>query len=106
MTSEKTSSLTEISKLQSVLQRFPKERAALLRLFQESSSFQSLCDDYGDCLAALQYWKQATTGEAPALAKTYAELLGELEQEVRQFLEDEKASRTAWLQIPINKEKG
>ncbi len=93
MVSEKTSALTEISKLQPILNRFPEERATLLRLFLENSSFQSLCDDYEDCLAALQYWEQETSGEAPVFAKTYAELLGELEQEVRQFLEDDKTSR-------------
>jgi hypothetical protein len=60
----------------------------LQRLFRDNVSFQSLCEDYRDCLAALQYWEQSTSGEASALAGAYAELLGELEQEVRQFLED------------------
>jgi hypothetical protein len=71
------------------LKLFPEERAALQRLFRESSSFQSLCDDYLDCLAALRYWEQSASGEAPALAKAYAELLGELELEVREYLEQE-----------------
>ena len=90
MISEGPPSLAERARLQPVLKRFPQERATLLRLFRESSSFQSLCDDYRDCLAALRHWEQSASGEAPALAKAYTELLGELEQEVRQFL-DEKA---------------
>jgi hypothetical protein len=92
MTSEGTPTLAERAGLLSVTKRFPEERAALQRLFRESSSFQSLCEDYRDCLAALQQWEQSTSEDAPALAGAYAELLGELEQEVRQFLEDEMTS--------------
>ena len=92
MTSEGTPTLAERARLLPVMKRFPEERAALQRLFRESSSFQSLCDDYRDCLAALQHWEQSTSVDAPALARAYAELLGELEQEVRQFLEDEMTS--------------
>lgn len=94
MASKGTPTLAERARLIPVLKRFPKARAALQRLFRESTSFQSLCEDYRDCLTALQYWEQSTSGEAPALARTYAELLGELEQEVRQFLEDDKTSRS------------
>jgi hypothetical protein len=94
MTSEGTPTLAERARLLPVLKRFPEERPALQRLFRKSSSFQSLCDDYRDCLAALQYWNQSTSGEAPGLARAYAELLGELEQEVRQFLEDETSSQS------------
>jgi len=93
MAPEMVSTLAEISKLQPVLNRFPEERETLQRLFRESSSFQSLCEDYRDCLAALRHWEQSASGEAPALAKAYAELLGELEEEIRQFLEDAQAFR-------------
>jgi hypothetical protein len=92
MTPKGTPTLVERARLLPVLKRFPEARVALQRLFRDSASFQSLCEDYRDCLAALQYWEQSTSGEAPALAGAYAELLGELEQEVRQFLEDETAS--------------
>jgi hypothetical protein len=92
MTSEGTLTLAERVRLLSVLKRFPEERAALQRLFRKNASFQSLCDDYRDCLAALQYWDQSTSGEAPALARAYTELLGELEEEVRQFLDSDRAS--------------
>ena len=93
MISEGPLSLAERARLQPVLKRFPQERATLLRLFRESSSFQSLCDDYWDCLTALRHWEQSASGEAPALAKAYVELLRELEEEVRQFLEDAQAYR-------------
>ena len=92
MTSKDTPTLVERARLIAVLKRFPEERAALQRLFRGNPSFQSLCEDYRDCLAALQQWEQSTSEEAPALAGAYAELLGELEQEVRQFLEAEMTS--------------
>ena len=94
MTPKGTPTLAERARLLPVLKRFPEARAALRRLFRDSASFQSLCEDYRDCLAALQYWEQSISGEAPALAGAYAELLRELEQEVRQFLEDDKTSRS------------
>ena len=77
--------------LASVLEKFPEGAARIRELVLRSPSFQSLCEDYRDCLAAWQYWRQATSGEAPALCQSYAELLQELEQEVRQYLEQEQA---------------
>lgn len=74
-----------------ITDRFPEERQSLRRLFQESQSFQSLCNDYQECLAALQNWQQSTAEEAPAWRDEYAHLLLELEQEVRQYLENPAA---------------
>jgi hypothetical protein len=75
--------------LASLLEKFPEAAVRIRGLFQQSPSFQSLCEDYRDCLAAWHYWRQAASGEAPALGQSYAELLQELEQEVRQYLEQE-----------------
>jgi hypothetical protein len=77
-----------------IMDRFPEERQALCRLFQESLSFQSLCNDYRECLAALQNWQQSNSEEAPAWLDEYAHLLLELEQEVRQYLENQAAFST------------
>jgi hypothetical protein len=77
--------------LASVLEKFPEGAARIRELFQQSSSFQSLCEDYRDCLAAWQYWRQADSAESLALCQSYAELHHELEQEVRQYLEQEQA---------------
>ena len=79
------------SGLSLIMNRFPEERQALHRLFQESLSFQSLCDDYQECLAELQNWQQSTAEEAPAWGDEYAHLLLELEQEVRQYLQQEQS---------------
>ena len=64
-----------------IMKRFPEEGQALGRLFQKSLSFQSLCNDYQECLAELQNWQQSTSEEAPTWRDEYAHLLLELEQE-------------------------
>jgi hypothetical protein len=75
--------------LVTVMEKFPEAEARIWELFQKSASFQSLCEDYRDCLAAWQYWRQAASEDAPALCQSYTELLEELDQEVRQYLEPE-----------------
>jgi hypothetical protein len=77
-----------------IMDRFPEERPALRRLFRGSLSFQSLCYDYRECFAALQDWQQSSSEEAPAWRDEYAHLLLELEQEVRQYLENPAAFST------------
>lgn len=77
-----------------IMERFPDAGQALRRLFEESLSFQSLCDDYQDCLAELQNWQQSTSEEAPAWRDEYGHLLLELEQEVRQYLENQATCST------------
>jgi hypothetical protein len=96
MTSKGIRSLTDRVILLPVLGRFPDDRPALRRLFQESSSFQALCEDYRDCLAAFRHWQQATSKEAPELSRSYAELLQELELEIRQYLEDDRPVDFGW----------
>ena len=83
-----------VAGLSLIMERFSEEGQALLRLFQESLSFQSLCNDYRECFAELQNWQQSTSEEAPAWRDEYAHLLLELEQEVRQYLENEPALNT------------
>ena len=74
-----------------LVERFPEKGQALRRLFQESLSFQSLCDDYQECLAELQNWQQSTSEEANAWRDEYAHLLLELETEVRHYLKNQAA---------------
>ena len=77
--------------LASVMEKFPEAVNSIWELFQQSASFQSLCEDYRDCLGAWQYWRQDASEDAPALCQSYAELLQELEQEIRQYLKQEQA---------------
>ena len=73
-----------------LLEKFPEAAAMIRQLFQRSPSFRSLCEDYRDCLAAWRHWRRAVSADAPSLCRSYAELLGELEAEVRQYLENEE----------------
>ena len=75
--------------LSPILEKFPQAGAKIRQLFQQNSSFQFLCEDYQDCLVAWHHWRQATSEDAPALCQSYAELLQELDQEVRDYLEHE-----------------
>ena len=70
-----------------ILGKFPEAAAKIRQFFRQSPAFQSLCEDYRDCHAAWEYWRQAAYEEAPALCQSYIELLRELEEEVRQYLE-------------------
>ncbi len=92
MPPESVQTNAECAGLALVSERFPGEREAWQRLFQKSPFFQSLGADYRDCLNALKRWQESTSGKAPAMARTYAALLQELEQEARQYLDDEIAS--------------
>ena len=91
MTSPDRKDAPQKAALVSVLEKFPEAAIRIRELFHQSPSFQYLCEDYRDCLAAWWYWRQATSEEAPALCQSYTELLQELEQEVRQYLEQEQA---------------
>lgn len=87
---DRTNTVKEMA-LAPILEKFPEAKERVRRLFQHTPSFQSLCEDYRDCLAAWQYWRQASSEDAPAFCQSYAELLQELEQEVRDYLEKEEA---------------
>ncbi len=79
------------STLAPLLEKYPAAAAMIQQLFQQSPSFRSLCEDYRDCLAAWRHWRRAASEDAPSLCLSYAELLQELEEEVRQYLEHEEA---------------
>jgi hypothetical protein len=78
--------------LASVLEKFPEAPVRIRKLFYRNPSFQSLCEDYRDCLTAWHYWQGGTAPQAPALCRSYADLLKELEHEVRQYLELENSA--------------
>jgi hypothetical protein len=70
-----------------VLGKFPEAATEIRPFFRQSPAFHSLCEDYRDCQAAWEYWRQAASDESQAVCQSYAELLRELEEEVRQYLE-------------------
>jgi len=66
----------------SVVERFPEKKEALKTLFESDQSFQSLCEEYEACLAALRYWRDSSLPEAPNFRNEFSLLLSELEEEI------------------------
>ena len=72
----------------SVLEKFPDHKKAVGSLYRESESFQTLCEDYQICAAALRRWSDSASEEAPARREEYAELFQDLEAEILQCLDE------------------
>jgi len=68
-----------------VMMRFPKHRESIGRLYRTSESFQSLCDDYRDCLAAIESCGEQETFYRDELQ----ELLSDLEEEIVWYSEND-----------------
>jgi hypothetical protein len=66
----------------SVVERFPEYREIFKRLFESSPSFQTLCEEYEDCLRAMRYWRESSFPEAPEFRNEFSSLLRELEEEI------------------------
>ena len=77
--------------LASVLENFPEAVPRIRELFHQSPDFQSLCEDYRECLANWRHWQQATSEQAPGYGKIYTGLLQELELEIQQYLKRDEA---------------
>jgi len=71
-----------------VMKRFPNRRNAVKQLFKESNSFQTMCEDYRECIDALDYWKRSDSKEAPLRRTEYSALLRDLEMEILQKLNE------------------
>ena len=72
----------------SVVKLFPDSKDAVIRLFNESENFQSMCEDYRRCAEALQHWNESASDEGPARREEYAGLLQDLEAEILQSLDE------------------
>lgn len=71
-----------------VLEKFPDRSGEIKRLFKESPVFQTICEDYRQCVEALHHWNQSKAKEAPARSEEYATLLRDLEVEILQSLDE------------------
>ena len=69
-----------------VVQRFPNRKESVRKLFRESESFRSLCDDFSSCSEALERWNRSSSPEVPQLREEYKDLLQELEKEIVECL--------------------
>lgn len=71
-----------------VLSKFPDHEGTIKRLFKESETFQTLCEDYRRCSKALNYWNQSYSDDGLARREEYAALLKDLEAEILQTLDE------------------
>ena len=69
-----------------VMERFPRHKAAVRRLFKGNESFQTLCEDYRKCAEALRHWNQSAAEEAVVRREEYTALLRDLEAEIKENL--------------------
>ncbi len=69
-----------------VMERFPRHKAAVRRLFKGNESFQTLCEDYRKCAEALRHWNQSAAEEAVVRREEYTALLRDLEAEIKDNL--------------------
>jgi|GEM_PF-466076 len=77
-----------------VVKRFPSRKDTVKQLFKENETFQSVCEDYRRCAAALRRWSDSASEEAPARREEYAALLQDLEAEILQCLDEFRYSHT------------
>ena len=73
-----------------VVRSFPGRGDDIKRLFRENENFHTICKDYGLCAEALKRWNESKAKDAPARRSEYAELLEDLESEIRKYLDAHK----------------
>ena len=71
-----------------VLKRFLDHKDAVKRLYRESESFQTMCEDYRKCVKALDHWNQSEEEIAPIRRAEYLTIVQELEEEIIQKLNE------------------
>lgn len=71
-----------------VINRFPDRKEAIKKLFQKSEYFQNMCEDYGKCRQATEYWNQPDMKNSAIRSEEYALLLKDLESEIIEYLNE------------------
>ena len=70
----------------SILHRFPEKRHIIESLMAEDSEYVAICEDYQDCVKALQYWARSKELEAQTRVIEYRDLIQGLEDEITHAL--------------------
>jgi hypothetical protein len=70
-----------------IMHRFPSEKNNLRRLYLDSQSFQTLCDDYQKCTEAIEHWTHSRHDQALARSREYRELRQGLEWEIKERID-------------------
>lgn len=69
-----------------VVRRWPDLKGAIEVEFRRSAAFRGLCDDYRLCADAAARWQSSHEPKAVARRQEYAQWLGELENEIVEWL--------------------
>ncbi len=65
-----------------VLEKFPDRGGDIKRLYKKNQAFQTICEDYRQCVEALHHWNQSNEKEASSRRREYEQLLQELVDEI------------------------
>jgi hypothetical protein len=79
------------SSLPVVIQRFPQLRDRVARLFEHDETFQELCEELTECLAAIARLESADKGPEP-LCYEYRALCQRLDAELWRRLREAEAT--------------
>jgi crotonobetainyl-CoA:carnitine CoA-transferase CaiB-like acyl-CoA transferase len=69
-----------------IRERFPDKSDNIALLLVMDPEFRAMCEDYDDCINALQYWDRSEVPEAASRVAEYRNLVRELEEEIIQAL--------------------
>ena len=73
-------------KLAAARKRFASRAAELEREILQDPDFRSLCEDYGEAVAALERWSSSSHPSSPQRVSEYQNLVRELEEEIQSHL--------------------
>ena len=71
-----------------VMKNFPDHKKILETLFRQNESFRSMCEDFLDCVQAMEYWCKSPSDNknAPELCEEYKALYADLKKEIAKWL--------------------
>ena len=55
--------------------------------YESSEAFRNLCEEYEQCLTAVEHWKNSNSSYANQREQEYVDLLAELHQEITSWLQ-------------------
>ena len=74
-------------RLAAALRRFASRSVQIEQEILRNPEFRTLCEDYGDAVAALERWRRSTDSIALKRASEYDKLVQELEIEISNYLQ-------------------
>ncbi len=80
----------------SVVARFPEHELAIERLFRQSETFRSMCEDYADGVDAIRFWQDRDHPRAALKVAELRDCVADLEAEIVRALEEDASSRSGW----------